>query len=313
MSAADGPRSGAPAVTSSSVALLVDLVTNTLDPGYAEATKNRGVRSPRRRRLDRAATAFGAVLAGFVLALAYVSTHRAAPETAKVHADLVSRVRSAQDSADQLDRSEQSLSSRVDSLRNDALSGSGSLRSALQTAQLLAGASAAEGPGVQVTLADPPTPTASATAGRAGSTPISAIAPLTDRDVRSVVNELWAVGAEAISVNDIRLTPTSAIRFAGEAVLVDFEPINPPYVIRAIGAADQLDTGFASSDVASRYQTLAGVNGITFTFGEQGKLKLPAAAVGILTYAHPVGPSTGANPSPTGSGPTGSVSTGATR
>jgi uncharacterized protein YlxW (UPF0749 family) len=289
------------------------LVTNTLDPGYAAAAKTRGVRSPRRRRLEQAVTVVGAVLAGFILALAYVSTHRAAPETAKVHADLVARVRSAQNSADQLDRTAQALSSRVDSLRNAALSGSGALRTELQTAQLLAGVTAANGPGVQVTLADPPTPTASATPGRAGSTPISAIAPLTDRDVRSVVNELWSVGAEAISVNNIRLTPTSAIRFAGEAVLVDFEPINPPYVIRAIGPADQLDTGFASSDVASRYQTLAGVNGITFTFGEQDKLKLPAAAIGILTYARPVGPSTGASPSPAGSGPTGSVSTGATR
>jgi uncharacterized protein YlxW (UPF0749 family) len=308
-------RAGA---NSSSVALLVDLVTNTLDPGYAAAAKRAGDRSPRRRRLERVATAFGAVLAGFVLALAYVSTHRAAPETAKVHADLVSRVRSAQNSADQLDRTAQGLSNRVDSLRNAALSGSGSLRTQLQTAQLLAGATAAGGPGVQVTLADPPAPSTSAAAGRAGSTPISAIAPLTDRDVRSVVNELWAVGAEAISVNNIRLTPTSAIRFAGEAVLVDFEPINPPYVIRAIGNADQLDTGFASSDVASRYQTLAGVDGITFTFGEQSKLKLPAATVGPLTYARRAGPATIATPGPSGSGAPGSspsetVSTGATK
>ena len=96
---------------------------------------------------------------------------------------------------------------------------------------------------------------------------------LTDRDVRSVVNELWADGAEAISVNDIRLTPTSAIRFAGEAVLVDFEPINPPYVIRAIGNADRLDTGFAASAVASRYQTLASVRGIGFSFDERDKLQ----------------------------------------
>jgi uncharacterized protein YlxW (UPF0749 family) len=290
-------------------------VTNTLDPGYAAAARRRGERSSRRRRVEVLMTAFGAVLAGFVLAFAYVSTHRAAPETAKVHADLVSRVRAAQNTADQLDRTAQSLSSRVDSLRNDALSGSGSLRTQLQNEQLLAGAVAAVGPGVQVTLADPPTPSSAPAAGRAGSTPIRAVAPLTDRDVRSVVNELWAVGAEAISVNDIRLTPASAIRFAGEAVLVDFKPINPPYVIRAIGNADQLDTGFASSAVASRYQTLAGVDGITFTFGEQGKLKLPAATIGTLSYAHPVGPSGSSAPGsgPTGSSPTGSTSTGATK
>ena len=43
-----------------------------------------------------------------------------------------------------------------------------------------------------------------------------------------MVNELWADGAQAMSVNDVRLTPTSAIRFAGQAVLVDFQPLLPP-------------------------------------------------------------------------------------
>ena len=122
-----------------------------------------------------------------------------------------------------------------------------------------------------------------------------------------MVNELWAVGAEAISVNDIRLTPTSAIRFAGEAVLVDFEPISPPYVIRAIGNADRLDTGFAASDVASRYQTLAGVEGIGFSFDERSRLQLPGAAVGTLAYAHSVGSNT---PDPV---PTATPSSGASR
>ena len=76
--------------------------------------------------------------------------------------------------------------------------------------------------------------------------------------MRSVVNELWHDGAEAISVNDVRLTPTTAIRFAGEAVLVDFQPITSPYTIRAIGDRHVLETGFVDSAVASRYQTLAG-------------------------------------------------------
>ena len=57
--------------------------------------------------------------------------------------------------------------------------------------------------------------------------------------MRSVVNELWSDGAEAIAVNGIRLTPTSAIRFAGDAVLVDFQPITSPYRIDAIGDADR--------------------------------------------------------------------------
>jgi uncharacterized protein YlxW (UPF0749 family) len=281
-----------PRVDGSSVTLLIDLVTNTLDPGYAEAAK-RAPRSTgrRRRRIEQGLVALGCVLTGFTLAVAYVSTHQAAPETAKVHADLVSRARAAQSSADGLQKAAQQLTTKIDSLRNQALSGVGGLRGQLQDAQLLAGTTAVTGPGVVVTLSNPPAPAPSTAAGRAGSTPISATQLLTDRDVRSVVNQLWAVGAEAISVNGVRLTPTAAIRFAGEAVLVDFEPINPPYVVRAIGNKDLLDTGFAASDVASRYQTLASVNGIGFSFDERSKLDLPAGTVSNPTYAHAIGTS----------------------
>ena len=55
-----------------------------------------------------------------------------------------------------------------------------------------------------------------------------------------MVNALWAAGAEAISINGQRLGPTTAIRFAGEAVLVDFRPVTNPYEISAIGDPDTL-------------------------------------------------------------------------
>jgi uncharacterized protein YlxW (UPF0749 family) len=272
-----------------SAALLVDLVTNTLDPGYASAAARKAAdRGHERRWLDRTLVATGCALVGFTLMVAYISTHRAAPETAKVHSDLVARVRTAESSGNKLDATAQQLSTRINSLRNQALSGSAPLSAELQREQLLAGAIAVKGPGVLVQLADPPTPTATAAPGRK-TTPIGATQLLTDRDLRSVVNQLWTDGAEAISVNNVRLTPTSAIRFAGQAVLVDFEPINAPYSIRAIGNADQLDTGFAASAVASRYQTLAAADGIGFSFEESTQLQLPASTLDDLHYAHPVG------------------------
>jgi uncharacterized protein YlxW (UPF0749 family) len=134
-------------------------------------------------------------------------------------------------------------------------------------------------------LREPAAKTASPVPGRGGTTPIEATNILTDRDVRSVVNELWHDGAEAISVNNVRLTPTSAIRFAGEAVLVDFQPITSPYEIRALGNSDDLSTNFAESSVASRYQTLIGVEGIGFSFTESGHLTLPASEPVTPRYA----------------------------
>ena len=50
-----------------------------------------------------------------------------------------------------------------------------------------------------------------------------------------------------MSINGQRLTSRSSIRFAGDAILVDFRPLSPPYVITAIGDGRELQTGFASS------------------------------------------------------------------
>jgi uncharacterized protein YlxW (UPF0749 family) len=213
-----------------------------------------------------------------------VHTHRGAPQAVKVHDGLVNRVRSAARTADGLDRQATSLAAQLSRLRTGALSNNTGLRVRLERQQLLAGTLPVTGPGLQVTLGDPPEkagPSAAPTRGAALAT------ILTDRDVRSVVNQLWADGAEAIAVNGSRLTPVSAIRFAGQAVLVDLHPIASPYVIDAVGSAEALDTGFAASDVASRYQTLQQADGITFATTEKTTLNLPAAAVPALHFASP--------------------------
>jgi uncharacterized protein YlxW (UPF0749 family) len=273
--------------------LLVDLVTDPRDPGYEAAAARRGG-EPSNRWWDRPAVALGCVIVGFTLAVAYAHTNRSAPETAKVHTALVNRVRSAEAEGDSLAKSVQTLSGQLNSVRDAALNGASSaLAKSVNLDQLEAGSIVVTGPGLTVTLKDP---TASASVAPNGSraNEIAGNQVITDRDVRSVVNELWADGAEAIAVNGIRLTPTSAIRFAGDAVLVDYQPISSPYTIDAIGNADNLATGFAESDVASRYTTLAGVKGIGFSFDEHTNLTLPASPTVSLRYArvYPKTPST---------------------
>jgi uncharacterized protein YlxW (UPF0749 family) len=266
-----------------SARLLIDLVTNTLDPGYAAAANRLG--GPARHRYDRAAVAVGCLLIGFVLVVAYVRTHRGAPEAAKVHDSLVDRVRSAQKQGDSLAARVQRLEQQLSAAEQQALPGGSGVTRRRDAAELAAGQTAATGPGLTVTLREPAKKTGGPTTGRGGTTSIDATNILTDRDVRSVVNELWHDGAEAIAVNGVRLTPTSAIRFAGQAVLVDFQPISSPYRIAAIGDADTLATDFAQSAVASRYQTLVSVDGIGFKFDESRRLKLPASAPVTLRYA----------------------------
>jgi uncharacterized protein YlxW (UPF0749 family) len=267
-----------------SARLLLDLVNNTLDPGYAAAAQRRDPDAPG-RRYDRPAVAIGCLLIGFLLVAAYVHTHRRAPAASRVHDSLVARVHKAENGADDLTVRLRRLEQQLSAAQRKALPQSGSVAARLRAAQLAAGEVAVTGPGLTVTLREPKADDQSAAPGRGGTTPIGQTNILTDRDVRSVVNELWHDGAEAVSVNNVRLTPTSAIRFAGEAVLVDFEPITAPYRIRALGDTDLLSTGFAQSAVASRYQTLVSVDKIGFSFTESDHLELPAAASGTLRYA----------------------------
>ena len=57
-----------------------------------------------------------------------------------------------------------------------------------------------------------------------------------------MVNELKAAGAEAVSVNDQRLVAVSPVRCAGPTIFVNNTPQTPPYVIRAIGEPNTLET-----------------------------------------------------------------------
>lgn len=264
---------------------LVDLVLDPEEHGYRLANQRRGD-DPARRWYDSVLVAAGCLAVGFIVAVAWTQTHRGAPQTAQAHTALVDRVRAAQIRVQDLSRQAFVLSSRLDNARHAALPDSAPVLARLRREELAAGQLAAAGPGLEVRLSEPATSAAPTSVPGSGErTPTSGGHILTDRDIRSVVNQLWSDGAEAIAVNGVRLTPSSAIRFAGDAVLVDFVPITSPYTIDAIGAANRLATGFAASDVASRYQTLAGARGIGFQFSEQNHLRLPAAAGVALRYA----------------------------
>jgi uncharacterized protein YlxW (UPF0749 family) len=84
------------------------------------------------------------------------------------------------------------------------------------------------GPGVVVTV-------------NALSTPQHPNNSVLSKDLLSVVNELWAGGAEAVSINDQRLVVNSEIREAGSYMLVNMTRIMPPYAIKAIGDSDMLE------------------------------------------------------------------------
>ncbi len=102
----------------------------------------------------------------------------------------------------------------------------------LEAARMLAGVMPVEGPGVVVTLQD--------NQNASSASDISNFI-VHEQDVRLVVNELRAAGAEALSINGQRLTGNSAIRCVGPTIIVNGVKSAAPFVITAIGDPTTLD------------------------------------------------------------------------
>ncbi|MBI2843737.1 MAG: DUF881 domain-containing protein [Armatimonadetes bacterium] len=132
------------------------------------------------------------------------------------------------------------LEKKITEYQNQLASGTtaaGTLNKELQESKFLAGLSAAEGPGVVITLRDNPRKQAP------GGSPMDVLEGLIhDSDIQAVVNELRAAGAEVLSINDQRLIATSAIRCVGPVTLINGAPVAPPYEIKAIGDTKTLES-----------------------------------------------------------------------
>ncbi|TDB75352.1 DUF881 domain-containing protein [Micromonospora sp. KC723] len=66
-------------------------------------------------------------------------------------------------------------------------------------------------------------------------------------DVQAVVNALWAGGAEAMSIMNVRVLSTSAVRCVGNTLLLHGRVYSPPFKIVAIGDPASLQRALADS------------------------------------------------------------------
>lgn len=114
------------------------------------------------------------------------------------------------------------------------------VRQELARVEMVAGLVKVTGPGVIVTLDDS---RKQAQPGEGAD-----LFLVHDEDILKVTNELFAAGAEAISVNGQRLIATSEIRCAGPTISVNNTRIGPPYLIMAIGDPKTLDSALHMRD-----------------------------------------------------------------
>jgi uncharacterized protein YlxW (UPF0749 family) len=283
------PPGGGP--RSLGASLLDDVLAETLDPAYAQAAEARAARGPATggRRRGVVLVALTMVVAGVLAAVTYDQAAARVQGRQEIRAALVDDIRTESDASDELAAELEELRAEVTRARDDLLANSTTGQQALDDlAAAEAGAAAVPvtGPGLLVTLANAGSDADDDPVG--GNDEGDVRGRVRDGDLQLVVNALWAAGAEAISINGQRLGPTSAIRFAGEAVLVDFRPVTNPYEVSAIGDPETLSSGFLSSPEVGSLALIEETYGLRFDFSREEELSLPAASTPELRSAQPV-------------------------
>jgi len=208
--------------------------------------------------------------------------------------------------ANELQAEQDSLKQRILDLRDQIQSvetqGEGAaetvrqLNAQLQQARVSAGLIALTGTGIVIQLEDsrrPVPPDGSEADYLVGS-----------HDIRTVVEELWGAGAEAVAVNGERITTTTAIIDVGTSLLVNSAYLTPPYQVTALGAPDLYDKLSASPGFVDLVRARGEGYGIQISLAEPDSVDVPAF-VGTVTlrYSRPL-PSPSAGPSVLPSGST---------
>ncbi|MFC8126729.1 DUF881 domain-containing protein [Streptomyces sp. NPDC057302] len=270
-----------------SMSLLTTVMDHSLDEGYAEAAARKkakgagGVPRPLRAKLG---LALGLVLAALVVTVGAAQARIAAPVVAKERGELIDRIESATSDADELEGDVETLRDDVGERQREALKKHGGSQGELVS--LLSGATKVHGRGVKLVVDD----AKEADQGGGGpreSAGFSDTGRVRDRDMQRVVNGLWQSGAEAIAINDQRLTALSAIRAAGDAILVDNKPLVPPYTVLAVGDGQRLSTRFQNSRDGQYLHALQENFGVRTSISAQDDVRLPAAPSVTVRTAEP--------------------------
>ncbi|WP_284436852.1 DUF881 domain-containing protein [Streptomyces sp. TUS-ST3] len=278
-----------PSRPDASMSLLTNVMDHSLDDGYAEAAARKkaagsgGLPKTLRAKLG---LAVGLVLAALVVTVGAAQARVAAPVVAKEREELIDRIDRETETADRLEKSVDQLRDDVSTSQREALKQSGDSGQA-DLVGILSGAVEVHGPGVKLVVNDAKEASTGGDGNPRETSGFSDTGRVRDRDMQRVVNGLWQSGAEAISINGQRLTALSAIRAAGDAILVDNKPLVPPYTVLAVGDGQRLSTRFQDSADGLYLHALEENYGIRTAISVEDDLRLPAAPSVIVRTAEP--------------------------
>jgi len=227
------------------------------------------------RRLTRWAAVVPVVAAGAGLMFATsAQTSQGTDLRTSGRSDLVDVVR-AQDRAVRVRAvAVQQLQAEVDSLTLRAEPGNNTLAKLGALATKLAptvGTQAVTGPALSVSLDDAKRTAASLPEGSSADDIV-----VHQQDVQSVVNALWAGGAEAMMLQDQRVISTSAVRCVGNTLILQGRVYSPPYVIQAIGDVESMRAALDKSEQVTIFRQYVSVYGLGYDVTNKTRATFPA-------------------------------------
>lgn len=224
------------------------------------------VRTGPQRRIpviSRLATTLVLLACGLIVAVTAVQTHRDRPVSSLERDTLVADIEARQQQLRSREAYASELRAEVDTLQAAA----GRTEPGRERLRLVTGDIAASGPGIVVTL-----------------TPGSEF--ITDADLRGLVNALWVAGAEAISVNGQRIGALSSIRIASGSMIVNFNPIGPPYALTVLGDESTLGERLRASDAGRYWEARQRSGAVVFTVDAESELRVPATPAARTSIQH---------------------------
>ncbi|WP_322787728.1 DUF881 domain-containing protein [Hamadaea tsunoensis] len=144
-----------------------------------------------------------------------------------------------------------------------------------------AGLTALQGPGLTVRLNDAPTPQKGSRSDQVSNDDLV----VHQQDVQSVVNALWAGGAEAMTIMGIRLISTSAVRCVGNTLLLQGQVYSPPFVIKAIGDPGRMRAALSADPGVQAFEQAVRDFGLGYQVSDESKIVAPAYT-GSIDLSH---------------------------
>lgn len=281
MSTPEPDRPGRERRPDASMSLLRELLENPLDGGYrAVAARRQGPRPV--PWWQRVLVVVGCVAIG--LGSVWAARELRAPASGLLPARtlLVEQIDERTTEGDALSTQNARYQAEIEALEQAGLElVDEDLAAQLERLAVPSGSVGVAGEGLVIELQD-------SAAARQGA-PGSEEERVTDVDLQVVVNALWASGAEAIAINGRRLGSTTAIRRAGEAILVNLDPVVSPYRVQAIGDPNRLQTELTRTPAATHLDVLESTYNISVAMSTEESMRMSALTGVAPRYAEPLG------------------------